>query len=90
MSRIATQEDVSVNQYLVTAIATYVGEADGISKMVTEAVNYLSHIVRTAWEVSSFQLVKKTPAWVSIPRDIGGNKLLTAVMSQPRYAGSKL
>ena len=90
VSRIATQEDVSVNQYLVTAIATYVGEVDGISKMVTEAVNYLSHIVRAAWKVSFFPIVNVTPARVSIPWEIGGKKLLTAAMSQTRYAGRKL
>lgn len=40
----ASQEEVSVNQYLVTAIATYVGEADGIAKVMFEASTRLSNI----------------------------------------------
>lgn len=91
VSRIAAQEDVSVNQYLVTAISGYIGEADGISKVVSEAANFLSHIVRNAmvssWKVSAYAFMNETPVAVSIPMDIAGNKLLTARMSQTMYAG---
>ena len=48
VSRKAAQEDISTNQYLVTAIATYVGETDGIAKVVSEAVNVLGHFVNHA------------------------------------------
>lgn len=48
VSRKAAQEDISVNQYLVAAIATYVGETDGIAKVVSEAANLLGHIVNHA------------------------------------------
>jgi len=48
VARMAEQDAVSVNQYLVTAIASYVGETDGISKVVSNATNSLSHIVGLA------------------------------------------
>lgn len=54
ISRLAAQEDVSVNQYLVTAIATYVGETDGISRIVSEAVALLGSAVTNAWKSSQF------------------------------------
>lgn len=93
VSRIAAQEDVSVNQYLVTAISTYVGESDGISKVVTEAANYLASVAKSAihssWMRASFQLMNVTPPKVSIPSDFAGIKLLTArTMSKPIYAGA--
>lgn len=37
VARNAIQEETSLNQYLVTAIASYVGEADGVAKVVAEA-----------------------------------------------------
>jgi predicted RNase H-like HicB family nuclease len=48
VSRKADQEGISVNQYLVTAVATYVGETDGIAKVVSEATSLLGHIVNHA------------------------------------------
>lgn len=48
VSRKADQEGISVNQYLVTAVATYVGETDGIAKVVSEATNLMGHIVKLA------------------------------------------
>lgn len=48
ISRIAAQEDISVNQYLVAAVAYYAGENDGVSKVVSAAVNLLGHIVTNA------------------------------------------
>lgn len=92
VSRIAAQEDVSVNQYLVTAISTYVGETDGISKLVSEATHYFARAARSAfyssWKISSVQFMKETPSrQVSIPLEFGGTKLLTGPMSKPMYAG---
>lgn len=61
VSRMAAQEDVSVNQFLVTAVATYVGEADGISKVVSGAVQVLGNVVNgalagvaQAWKSANF------------------------------------
>lgn len=48
VSRNAAQDDISVNLYLVTAIATYVGETDGVARVVSKAVNLLGHIVTNA------------------------------------------
>lgn len=48
VSRLAAQEEISVNQYLVTAIAYYAGETNGTSKLLAEAVNLLGHVVTTA------------------------------------------
>ena len=48
ISRIAAQEDISVNLYLVAAVAYYAGEADGVSKVVTEAANLLGHVFTSA------------------------------------------
>lgn len=48
VSRKAAQEETSVNQFLVTAIATYVGEVDGITKVVLEASSLLSHFINHA------------------------------------------
>lgn len=70
VSRIAEQEDVSVNQYLVTAVAYYVGETEGVSKVVTDATQLLGRIatvvVNTAVSVLHaarfFQYEAITPA----------------------------
>jgi len=67
VSRMAAQDDISVNQYLVAAVATYVGETDGISKVVSGAVNLLSHVVTNAvtvantWMTSQFLSQSVTP-----------------------------
>jgi predicted HicB family RNase H-like nuclease len=75
VSRLAAQEDISVNQYLVTAVATYVGEVNGISRVVSGAVNLLGHIVTNAlanvsdWKVASFLTNNvMTPANLTIPK----------------------
>lgn len=84
VSRIAAQEDISVNQYLVAAIATYVGETDGISRVVTEAVNLLGHIVAnamttvTAWKPTQYVFGEVTPTRLADPfNGILGRKFLT-------------
>jgi predicted HicB family RNase H-like nuclease len=80
ISRQAAQEDVSVNQYLVTAIATYAGEADGIAKVVSEATSMLSHVVNhavthavttvTSWASTRFlKNISTTPEYLSLPSD---------------------
>jgi predicted HicB family RNase H-like nuclease len=77
VSRIAAQEDISVNQYLVTAIASYVGEADGISKVVSAAIDLLGHVVTnavTTWKATQFFQNCVTPTNAII--DISGRKLL--------------
>jgi predicted HicB family RNase H-like nuclease len=48
VSKLAVQEGISVNLYLVTAVATYIGESDGISKVVSAAVNMLGRVVSSA------------------------------------------
>lgn len=48
VAKIAAKEDISVNQFLVTAVATYVGEIDGIASVVSKAVNLLGHFVTNA------------------------------------------
>lgn len=72
VSRLAAQEDISVNQYLVTAVASYVGETDGILRVVTEAAHLLGNIVTnsvanvvtnavTAWKSTQFSQISETP-----------------------------
>lgn len=67
ISRIAAQEDISVNQYLVTAVAYYAGETNGISRVVTEAANFLGHIAAnamntvTAWKSTRYAFGGVTP-----------------------------
>lgn len=67
ISRIAAEEDISVNQYLVTAVAYYAGETDGISRVVKEAANFLGHIIAnamttmTAWKLTSYVFGESTP-----------------------------
>ncbi len=48
ISRISAQEGISVNLYLVTAIASYTGESDGIARVVSEAANMLGRVVINA------------------------------------------
>jgi predicted HicB family RNase H-like nuclease len=84
VSRIAAQEDISVNQFLVTAIASYVGETDGISKVVSEAANFLGHVISNAasnvalnWKTTKFIQNSVTPSIVSQPLNVFGKSLLT-------------
>lgn len=83
VSRMATQDDISVNQYLVTAIASYVGEADGISRVVSEAVNLLEHVVSnavtnvvTVWRTAQFIQSNVTPTVMSQPSNLSGRLFL--------------
>lgn len=41
VSNLAEQDGVSVNHYIVAAVATYAGEADGTQNALTGAVNYI-------------------------------------------------
>ncbi|MGC2458544.1 MAG: toxin-antitoxin system HicB family antitoxin [Gallionellaceae bacterium] len=90
ISRIAAQEDISVNQYLVTAVAYYAGENDGVSKVVSAAVNFLGHIVSNAvtsaagvWRTTHFILNDViTPSSLSSPSQIGGMPII------PTWQGS--
>ena len=83
VSRLAAEEDVSVNQYLVTAVATYVGEVDGISKTVTAAVNFLGQVVTNAvssavsvWRSTNFVLNEVvTPSYLSPATMLGGKPM---------------
>lgn len=45
VSYFATKENVSINQYLTTAIASYVGESGGISKVTMMAKKIVEQIV---------------------------------------------
>lgn len=71
VSMIATQEDISVNQYLVAAIATHVGEVDGIGRVVAEAGKLLGQIVTDAmttaraWRAATFMYNSATPVAVA-------------------------
>lgn len=47
----AAQENVSVNQYLTTAIATYVGETEGIFKVTTKAKEMVEHLMSSVSNV---------------------------------------
>jgi len=83
VSRIAAQEDISVNQFLVTAIASYVGETDGISRVVSAAVALIEHVVSnamtnvvTTWRTAQFIQNSVTPSFVSQPSNLSGKLLL--------------
>ncbi|MBB5348067.1 toxin-antitoxin system HicB family antitoxin [Desulfoprunum benzoelyticum] len=56
VARNAIQEETSLNQYLVTAIASYVGETDGVAKVVAEAskriAGVMHYVVYNAFEPS--------------------------------------
>jgi len=58
VSKKASQEEVSVNQYVVTAIATYVGETDGIAKFVSEVskvfLNRIDCVVTSAMNTITY------------------------------------
>ena len=75
VSMIATREDISVNQYLVAAIATHVGEVDGIGRVVAEAGKLLGQIVTDAmttaraWRAATFMYNAATPAGLSMHSD---------------------
>ena len=73
VSKLAAQEDISVNQYLVTAIATHVGEVDGISRVVSEAVNLLAEKVAIAWRSTQSVINNAiTPVQLSNASMLGG------------------
>jgi len=87
VSRIAAQDDVSVNQFLVTAIASYVGEADGISRVVSAAVSLIENVVSNAmtnvvtnvathWRAAQFIKNSVTPSIVSQPYNLSGKLYL--------------
>lgn len=84
ISRIAAQEDVSVNQYLVTAVAFYAGEADGISRVVAEAANLLGQVVNCALASTVTSAVS---AWRST-RFFLHDVITPSALSQPLVAGS--
>jgi predicted HicB family RNase H-like nuclease len=48
VARNAIREETSLNQYLVTAIASYVGETDGVAKVVAEASKKFASAVHYA------------------------------------------
>jgi predicted HicB family RNase H-like nuclease len=83
VARIAAQDDVSINQFLVTAIASYVGEADGISRVVSEAMDVFVHAVANAvansvnvWKTARILMNEVTPSTlVSYPSMIGNTKV---------------
>jgi len=89
VSRMAAQDDISVNQFLVTAVASYVGENDGISKVVSDATNYLGYFISNAvthvvnnvgsnWKITKFTQSGETPFTPSKLLNIEGTKLLLA------------
>lgn len=63
VSKFAEQDDVSVNQYLVTAIASYVGETDGISKVVSAATVSFGQIINHAISTA----VTTVASWITVP-----------------------
>ena len=93
VSRIAAQEDISVNQYLVTAIATYAGESDGIAKVVLAATNMIRCMITNAvtavteWNPNqSFQLNQflfsgVTPIYPPALNNMQGSMLLEHPMA---------
>jgi predicted HicB family RNase H-like nuclease len=88
VSRLAAQDDVSINQYLVTAVATYVGEVDGIARVVSGAVSLLGNVVTTAWKSSQFLFHDVvTPAFQNPQSVFGGLTILTPDMQQPLLTG---
>jgi predicted HicB family RNase H-like nuclease len=83
ISKIAYQEDISVNQYLVTAVAYYAGENNGVSRVVTEAVNLIGQVVSNAicnavgtWKATTFLVndVFTSPTF-SNPKIIAGTQV---------------
>lgn len=90
VSRIAAQEDVSVNQYLVTAVAYYVGETEGVSKVVSNATNVFERVVANAvntaigmWHATNFILNGVvTPVALSKPA------VQTGLLSPPQVIGT--
>lgn len=85
VSRMAAQEDISVNLYLVAAIASYTGETDGIAKLISEATNLLGRVVINAvttvnsWKPAQLFIHDAlTPTEGSKPTvDLFGQRLLT-------------
>lgn len=91
VSRIAAQEDISVNQYLVTAVAYYAGETNGISRVVTEATNLLGNVVFSAvtsavgtWRSTQFVLNSVfTPSLLSKSTLVNGMQVSLLPAPQP-------
>ncbi len=61
VSRQAVMEDVSVNQYLVTAIATYAGESDGLSTARDAIVNAVQSV--------TMKVLATTNQWITAATD---------------------
>lgn len=84
VSRMASQEETSVNQYLVTAIASYVGEVDGISKIVSKTSTVLAQMVSHAftcaissvasWKTTEFEKFIETTGEYRSPKIFGDSK----------------
>jgi len=79
VARIAEQEDISINQFLITAVASHVGEIDGISKVVSEAVNRIGDAVNSVmtsvvnvWNSGQFMGETVTPTSASRRLNMGG------------------
>lgn len=91
ISRMAAQEDISVNQYLVTAVAYYAGETNGISRVVTEAANLLGNVVFSAvtsavgtWRSTQFVLNSVfTPSILSKSTLVNGMQVSLLPAPQP-------
>lgn len=47
VSHLAAQENISVNQFLVYAISTHMGEISGSSKVISTATNALMNVIST-------------------------------------------
>ncbi len=98
VARIAVQEDISINQFLVTAVASYVGETDGIAKVVSEAVTRIGHVVIKA--VTSFSYVWNlaelpfreavTPTTISKRLNLPGTQVALADLTFNTYTPMRL
>lgn len=86
--RLAEQDNSSFNQYLVTAIATYVGEADGIARIVDHVSHRLmSDIlggIASVWRMVTYSLEdSRTPTTVAVAETFDDNvKYLQATKLQ--------
>lgn len=70
VSQMAAQDDASINQYLVSAIASYVGETHGASKAFSEASNLLQNVIfhaTTTWKATQFLFSETTSAHGATP-----------------------
>lgn len=60
VTQLAVQENVSVNQYLVYAISSHVGEVTGSTKMLSTATNTLMSLVNNAISSVKIGFIAKT------------------------------